>query len=470
MICSLFRRFVLGGAAVALLGAALALAQSPSAAIGVRELIASDRPYVLVHHELFDRLGWDLPDGGSAVETLAEAAPDGAFDPRELEGIDAERLGYRAKWHQVRYRFYGLEWDITGLSLEPLQREAGLPTVAFINGGAANWYEFFLDPLNRPGLAQYLAQKIPVLLISIPGNYKHGGWQDPPDRRHPAFVLDRDLPDEEVRVRDAIFTFTLICEGVVRLIEQATTGPLLISGHSTGGEIQFLLKERLASRLRGMSLGWGTGGPASLRKEWQTATALEANRREGAQEMPDLTRRNFRTPREYGRGYVGPWNPVWAPTKVETAAEWLRREGRRRPNFKQPIQDLEHNGSSEFRAEMEKQIRSLVAASKLPIGADAVVADLFSTMKSPVEGYRRMIWTTTTNDDGHWDPDPARARELTIANDFRKRNPDAAIRVLVFDVPMTHYGHIERPRQLAGGLLEAVRWVAADGVGRSAAR
>jgi hypothetical protein len=42
--------------------------------------------------------------------------------------------------------------------------------------------------------------------------------------------------------------------------------------------------------------------------------------------------------------------------------------------------------------------------------------------------------------------------------------------VLVFDVPMTHYGHIERPRQLAGGLLEAVRWVATDGVGRSAAR
>jgi hypothetical protein len=31
---------------------------------------------------------------------------------------------------------------------------------------------------------------------------------------------------------------------------------------------------------------------------------------------------------------------------------------------------------------------------------------------------------------------------------------------LVFDVPMTHYGHIEKPRELAGGLVAALRWLA----------
>ena len=33
------------------------------------------------------------------------------------------------------------------------------------------------------------------------------------------------------------------------------------------------------------------------------------------------------------------------------------------------------------------------------------------------------------------------------------------IRVLLFDLPMTHYGHIEKPRQLAGGLVAALTWL-----------
>jgi hypothetical protein len=31
--------------------------------------------------------------------------------------------------------------------------------------------------------------------------------------------------------------------------------------------------------------------------------------------------------------------------------------------------------------------------------------------------------------------------------------------MLIFDVPMTHYGHIEKPKQLAGGLLAALTWL-----------
>jgi hypothetical protein len=70
-----------------------------------------------------------------------------------------------------------------------------------------------------------------------------------------------------------------------------------------------------------------------------------------------------------------------------------------------------------------------------------------------------MIWTTAAGDDGHWDADLTKARELFVAESFRKANPDAEIRVLVFDVPMSHYGHIEKPRQLAGGMLTAVKWL-----------
>ena len=48
---------------------------------------------------------------------------------------------------------------------------------------------------------------------------------------------------------------------------------------------------------------------------------------------------------------------------------------------------------------------------------------------------------------------------LQRANEFRKRNPQATIRVAAFDVPMTHYGHIERPKQLAGGIVAALKWL-----------
>ncbi len=132
--------------------------QTPPADDIVRAL-QQERPYHLVAAEEFGQLGWALPDGGATVKALADAAPAGAFDPRDLERLDPAMLGYRAKWQVVRYKLYGLDWDVTGLQLIPLRSIAGVPTLAIVNGGAANWYEFFVDPLNRPGLGQYLASR-----------------------------------------------------------------------------------------------------------------------------------------------------------------------------------------------------------------------------------------------------------------------------------------------------------------------
>ena len=135
-------------------------------------------------------------------------------------------------------------------------------------------------------------------------------------------------------------------------------------------------------------------------------------------------------------------------------------EAQRRPQFKQPLQDIEHSSASNLLPQLEVQIREILAGNALGINADEVIADLFSTMRAPLNGYTRMIWTTTALDDGHWDPDISEARELRVANEFRERNPDAEIRVLLFDVPATHYAHIEKPRELAGGLVAALRWLA----------
>lgn len=441
--------------AVAVLACVALHAQTPAGDEIVRAL-QQERPYHVVSAEQFGQLGWPLPDGGATVKALADAAPGGAFDPRDLERIDPAKLGYRAKWQVVRYKLYGLDWDVTGLQLTPLHPIAAMPTIAIINGGAANWYEFFIDPLNRPGLGQYLAQRVPVLLVTIPGNFRYGGWTEQKyDRRVPGYLLDRDLSPEEVRVRNAVYTFRVVTEGVAQLVEQKTTGPVLLVGHSTGGEIQFILQERLKSRLRGLSLGWGTGGPASL------PAMREFRGERTAEDYPPVWELTARPSSDYSRGYLGPLNPLWNPnkTRLEMAADWMSREDRRRPQFKQPLQNIEHNSADNLRDHVADQIREALKGNTLGVKPDEPIADLFTTMRSPVAGYRRMIWTVGGLDDGHWNRDPSKARELQVAGEFKKANPGAAIRILVYDVPMTHYGHVERPRELAGGLVAAARWL-----------
>jgi hypothetical protein len=435
------------------------LIRSDDAETDVLARLRTARLHASVPPDLFERLGWDLPDGGRRVRELADAAPGGAFDPRALEELRPSDIGYAATWHVVRYPYYGLDWDITALRLMPHERTPGLPTVVFINGGSANWYEFFVDPRNGPAVSQYLAQRVPVLLVTIPGNHRPGGWTVPIRDRKPAYLLDRDLDDRETKARNILMTFSVVTEGVRQVVERATEGPLLIAGHSTGGEIQFLLRDKLRSRLNGLSLGWGTGGPAALRRSWQDDAAAQRNRGRFDVSSLRLTEVRERTPQEYARTYIGPLNPLGPGSDLEIATRWFERENRRRPQFKQPLQDIEHRGEREYLDALTGEIKAAIRAAGLRVDPNMVIADLFSTMRTPLSGYRRMIWTTAAGDDGHWDPDPKKARELFVAEAFKKANPDAEIRVLVFDVPMSHYGHIEKPRQLAGGLLAAVKWL-----------
>ena len=452
--------WALSGAAVAFLVTGFALAETGTlgaAGDQVVRMLRTERPYHSVPPDLFEQLGWPLPDGGATVKALADAAPGGAFDPRKLETVPAGTLGYRAKWHEVRYKVYGLDWDIPALHLTPDNPIPGLPTIAIINGGSANFYEFFIDPLNRAGLGQYLAQRVPVLLITIPGNYRHGGWTEKEyEKRIPGYVLDRDVSPEEARIRHSIYTFRVVTDGVKKLVETVTTGPIVLVGHSTGGEVQFILKEALKDRLQGLSLGWGTGGPAAL------GAMREFRGERTADDYPPVWYLNPRPYSAYSRGYLGPLNPVWDPkkTRLEVATRWMSLEETRRPQFKQTLQNVEHNSADNLRDHVASQIKEALKNNKFGIDPDEVTGDLFTTMRSPVTGYKKMIWTVAQLDDGHWNKNPEEARELQVANEFRKANPGIPIRVLLFDVPMTHYGHQEKPRQLAGGLVAALTWLA----------
>lgn len=460
-------RFRMPMALVALTLSGLALQSMASSEEDLIKLFQGNRPYALVPPALFDQLGWDLPDGGAAVKALGDAAPGGAFDPRKLESLPANKLGYRAKWHEVRYKLYGLDWEIGGLLLTPNQALPGIPTIAIINGGSANWYEFYVDLFNNPGLGQYLAQKVPVLLITIPGNYKHGGWTDKPyQSRIPAYLLHQEISPKEAKLRNAIYTFRVVTEGVRQVIEKATTGPIVVVGHSTGGEIPFLLMDtNLKPRLNSLFLGWGSGGPAGLGK---FIDGEEEHRRRGIERFsayPNVADLRERTPDGDGESYVrsryiGPLNPCKGANEAEVARCWFRQEERRRPQFKQVLQDSEHQGADGLLERYKKEIREAVAQSGFKVNPDEVIADLFMTNRAPLTGYRKMLWLVARLDNGHWNyRDPERAAEVQVAKEFRKRNPQSAIRVAAFDAPMTHYGHIERPKQVAGGMVAALKWL-----------
>lgn len=426
----------------------------------VLESLGEERPYHTVPAAQFENLGWELPDAGRTVKALADAAPGGAFDPRDLETLPPGKLGYEADWHELRYDFYGLDWDITGLHLKPVAPVPGLPTLVILHGGSSNWYEFFVDPVNEPGLGQYLAQKAPVLLVTIPGNYRHGGWTETAlDERVPAYLLDREATDEELKVRNASYTFSLITAGVRQLVEQVTTGPVVVIGHSTAGEIPFMLHHSpLKDRMHGWILGWGSGGTSS-QQAMQDRWGYDAT----AADYPPVDALRPRPTSGYAGDYLGPLNPVWDDdeSRQAIADRWMGElEFRRRPHFKQPLQDLERRGAvAGLRAEITRQVRQVLDGNSLGVDPDAVVADLFAPTRLPLTGYSRMIWTTAPLDTGHWNADLEQASTLQVAEEFRRILPGAEVRVLLFDVPMTHYGHIERPRQMAGGLLATLKWL-----------
>ena len=443
--------------------------------LSVTDLLAMDQPYSLLSQDMFEGLGEDfvLPDHGQEVKRLADQYPGGAFDPRDLEKIPAEKIGYRVKWLPLRYQYYGLEWDISGLKLESLHPEANrLPWVMIIHGGSANFYEFYVTPLNEAGLGQYLAQRMNVMLCSIPGNFKYGGWTEPSSKRRAQYVLDREIPEEETKVRNSIYTMKMVFEGIKQLVTKETRGDILLVGHSTGGDLAFLAMADpdMAIRLKKRFLGWGSGGPSSLRREWEQSSKKWGKKLKKLSGYPKLLELRSRDASGYVEaGYIGPFNPCGGPGKepMQTAKYWLSLEERRRPNFKQVLQDLEHSGAIELREKIETEMKEGFSFTRLPIELKKVSEDLFSTDRSPLIGYDKMVWTVGKWDKGHWHKtDIAKARELRMANQFRQRNPKAKIRVLTFDLPMTHYGHIEKPRQLAGAMAAAAEWLGSNTSGK----
>ena len=164
----------------------------------------------------------------------------------------------------TRYERNGYAWDIHG-SLYTPEREvdSGLAFV-FFHGGADSESVFDLTPDGRPGQARVLAsQGFTVLSITYPGHYPPGGrWQKPIPARQPIYLLDRDLPIEEVLDRNLKCTFNTILQGAGQLVSQELAGrDLLVWGHSTGGPMAAALQQFTpGNKVIGLP-SFGTGGP-----------------------------------------------------------------------------------------------------------------------------------------------------------------------------------------------------------------
>ncbi len=333
-------------------------------------------------------------------------------------------------------------WDIHGRLFTPAKVSIPNMAVVMIHGGAANEYEFIFTPDGpeeypdlskhdpkqaRVGVAQHIASLgILVLAISLPGHYSRKPWPSIAERR-PEFIIGEIPSDTELKNRLAVYTFRMCTEAVKALVEKNLSQALFMWGHSTGGEYFYLMEQYgLKNKLIG-GLGYGTGMPAWVRKEWDLACAKKSPE-ERAAPFRNLTDLSRRSPKGYAKsGYVGP-NQPWGSVE-----KWFELENHRRPQFKPFLQDIEHSAHDVL-------IPEIKTISGLPDD------ELFITYKSDLNRLRgkKLLHIVGEYDKGHWIEGGERGLEFRReVFAFKRFKPYADALRLVVVPNLTHYGHVE---------------------------
>jgi hypothetical protein len=345
------------------------------------------------------------------------------------------------------------QWDIHGRLLTPAKASIGNIAVVMIHGGAANEYEFIFTPDGpeaypdltrtdparaRVGVAQHIASLgIPVLAISLPGHYSGNPWL-PISQRRPEFVIGETPSDTELRNRLAVYTFRMCTEAVKALVENSLPNQdIFMWGHSTGGEYFYLMEQYgLKNKLIG-GLGFGTGMPAWVRKEWDLACA-EKSAAERAAPFRNLTDLSRRSPAGYIKsGYIGP-NQPWGSVE-----NWFELENHRRPQFKPFLQDIEHSAHDILMPEIRR-------ISGLPD------EELFITYQADLNRLRgkRLLHIVGEYDKGHWIEGGQKGLEFRREVYAFKRFAPYAKELRLVHVPnLTHYGHVENHNERLANVM-----------------
>jgi hypothetical protein len=397
--------------------------------------------------EAMNRLVKALTDGAGLKDDFIYYMP---FEDYKNLPDPFSRTTFRVKEVQERISRYPnpekpgelFGWDIHGRLFTPARVSIGDMAVVMIHGGAANEYEFIFTPdgpevypdltkadpgKSRVGVAQHIASLgIPVLTISLPGHYSRNPWLSIGERR-PEFIIGEIMSDAELKNRLAVYTFRMCIDAIKALVENNLTESIFMWGHSTGGEYFYLMEQYgLKNRLIG-GLGFGTGMPAWVRKEWDLACAKKSPEERAApfRKLTDLSRRS---PKSYVKsGYVGP-NQPWGD-----AQQWFALENHRRPQFKPFLQDIEHSAHDVLLPEIKK-ISGL---------ADE---ELFVTYKSELERLhgKKLLHIVGERDKGHWIEGGEKGLEFRReVYAFKRFKPFAKDLRLVVVPNLTHYGHVE---------------------------
>lgn len=211
------------------------------------------------------------------VDALASPGLFSQFTWEDWLGIEAphREVDFSTTDVTTRLNRNGYDWDMHGLLYQPA-REVD-PSIAFlvIHGGAGSARGKDTTPDGRPGISRVLAgQGFKVLSVDYVGHYPRGGiWTVPVESRQPVYLLDRDLPPEEVYDRNLKCTFNVHVQGAAQLADAHLAGRKILGfGHSTGGPMAVDLHAFSKKTTTIGIVGFGSGGPQGWRKEWLERT------------------------------------------------------------------------------------------------------------------------------------------------------------------------------------------------------
>ena len=329
----------------------------------------------------------------------------GGIDEKYLEGLKSGELLLKLTWDEwltvnapfenvdfsvedvtVRYHRNGYDWDMHGSLYSPV-REVD-PRRAFVcfHGGAGSEKIMDLTPDGRPGLARILAsQGFKALALTYPGHYPPGGvWQQPIPERMPVYLLDRELPIEEIKDRNLKCTFNTILQGAGLLTDQHLSGREILGfGHSTGGPMAAHLT-RFSKKTKVIGLvGFGSGGPDGWRKEWRDKTSAEKYVEKPIDHVSKRSPDSFKA-----SGYVDPEDL----TPWGGADDYIRLVSPLRSQMKTSLCDNQHNAAVGILEEYPKR-------TGLPR------EEYFDHLQEPDPNWLKTIKVLLTageNDKGHW--------------------------------------------------------------------
>jgi pimeloyl-ACP methyl ester carboxylesterase len=286
----------------------------------------------------------------------------------------------------ARYNRNGYDWDIHATLFTPEKELDSNRALVFFHGGAGSEKIMDLTPDGRPGLARVVAsQGFKVLALTYPGHYPKGGvWKQPIAERMPVYLMDRELPEEEILDRNLKCTFNVILQGAGLLTDQHFAGREIIGfGHSTGGPMAAHLT-RFSKKTKVIGLvGFGSGGPDGWRLEWRNKTGAEAYR-----EIP-IEHVSRRSPDSFkNSGYVDPEDL----TPWGGADDYIRLISPLRSQMKTSLCDNQHNAALGILEEYPKR-------TGLPR------EEYFDHLQEPDPEWLktiRVLLAVGENDKGHW--------------------------------------------------------------------